>query len=88
MKLSKGLGVASAYYLVYTQHTDKDTGEALRDYRLSTDDGYGKDVYSSYIPKEVAQQIVTDNHQLYHDIQAHKATGFISKVIDNYIKRF
>ena len=60
----------------------------MRTYKLSTDEGYGNNVYSNYIPKETIHQVNLDNQQLYHDIQTHKAGGFISKVIDNYIKRF
>lgn len=59
MKLARGSGVTSAYYLVYTQRPDiyKGTGIPLRNYSISSDAAYGHDVYSSYIPKDLFNQI-------------------------------
>lgn len=45
-------------------------------------------MYSHYLSKENFNQILADNNQLYHDIETHKAAGFLNKVIDTYTKRF
>lgn len=92
MKLARGSGVTSAYYLVYTQNEtipeQFSSGLQLRNYAISSSPAYGLDVYSHYISKEILVQIQGDNHQLYHDIETHKAAGYLNKVIDTYTKRF
>lgn len=92
MKLARGSGVTSAYYLVYTQTEDiaeiSGSGVCLRNYSISSDPTYGFDVYSNYISKDILAQIQADNHQLYHDIETHRAAGFLNKVVDTYTKRF
>lgn len=59
MKLARGAGVASAYYLVYTQvdNSLNPQGVILRNYAISSDPAYGYDVYSQHIPKELYQKI-------------------------------
>lgn len=89
LKEAKGLNLASAYCLVYVKlDLDLPKGKTLRSYKLSTEAGYGEDVYSSFMAPDVRALITTENQVLYHDIQNFKAVGFVTKVIDHYVKRF
>ena len=92
LKLARGSGVTSAYYLVYTQGENApemaESGLPLRNYTISSDPAYGMDLYSNYVAKDTLAHIQADNNQLYHDIETHRAAGFLNKVIDTYTKRF
>jgi hypothetical protein len=88
LKEAKGLNYASAYCLVYAKADHHPESKPLRSYKLSTEAGYGEDLYSTFMTPEIKSLITTENQVLYHDIHNFKAVGFVNKVIDHYVKRF
>jgi hypothetical protein len=81
--------MASAYCLVYAKPDrliPKDV--IIRSYKLSSETGYGEDLYSSFINNHTKAMIHADNIALYQDVINFKAGGYVTKVMDNYVKRF
>ena len=89
MREGKGVNAASAYYLVYAQ---KDVlvpleGDKLL-YKLSSEEGYQKDFYSSFLSGEQRNYINGENNQMYYDIEQFKMNSFATRVVDVYAKKF
>jgi len=81
--------MASAYCLVYAK-PDRNfpQGPILRSYKLSSEAGYCEDIYSSFINPDVRAMIQAENIALQQEIVNYKVGGFVSKVMDHYVKRF
>lgn len=89
LKEAKGLNMASAYCLVYAKPDNNvPHNSILRSYKLSSEQGYCQDIYSSFISTEVRSMIQADNIALQHEIVNFKVGGCVTKVMDHYIKRF
>lgn len=80
--------MASAYCLVYVMKDQLPSNQLARTYKLSSEKGYGEDIYSTFVPTDVRQLIQSENLILYQDIINFKCMGFVTKVMDNYVKRF
>lgn len=89
LKEGKGVNAASAYYLVYSQKGESQEGALPHlTYKTSAEEGYLCDLYSSFLSPEQRAQAVADNHQLHLDIEQFKMSGFASRVVDVYAKKF
>jgi hypothetical protein len=81
--------MASAYCLVYAKpDTLVPKNITLRSYKLSNEAGYGEDLYSSFINGDTKAMVHADNIALYQEVINFKAGGYVTKVMDNYVKRF
>lgn len=57
LKEARGLNMASAYCLVYVKKDQLPSNHPSRTYKLSSESGYGEDIYSSLVPTEIKQII-------------------------------
>jgi hypothetical protein len=83
--------MASAYYLVYAQKDvllPNDLTGAKMSFKLSSEEGYLKDYYSSCLSVEQRSAVTTDNHQMYYDIEQYKMNALATRVVDVYAKKF
>lgn len=57
-------------------------------YKMSSEEGYMQDLYSSFLKQELRNTVVTDNNHMYYDIEQHKMNSFATRVVDVYAKKF
>ena len=84
LKEARGINYTSAYYIVYAKEEilqPKNTNKALRNFKISSEEGYMQDLYSSYLSDEMKKHIQNDNSQLYYDIENYKMSGYVTRVI-------
>lgn len=69
LKEAKGINMTSAYYLVYSQkEVLLPTGldQPKLSYKMSNEEEYMKDLYSSFLSPEFRNGVITDNNHMYY----------------------
>ena len=55
---------------------------------MSNDEGYMKDYFSTYLNEDMRKHIQKENHEFYYEIENYKMSGYVTRVIETYQKRF
>lgn len=83
--------MTSAYYLVYAQRDvllPNDLNHDKLNFKLSHEEGYLQDYYSSLLSPSQREQVVADNRLIHNEIEQHKMSSFANRVVDVYAKKF
>jgi hypothetical protein len=84
-----GLGLTSAYCLIYTDHETTFYGNAefTREWPLQGPEQPTPTTYSSWIPSVLINEIMADNRKLIHDLQEEKVKQAIKIITDKFKER-
>ena len=85
-----GNGLVSAYSLVYVDPNlfQKEEQTSYRTYKVSEPNEPSPDLYNSYIPSEIKQEVDLDNLKFLEEIEEYKVGNLIRAIQDLYNTRY